>query len=97
MLSVLITGSTDGIGKQAAFELARRGYKVIIHGRDIGRVNSVVSATKREYSNKNIFIFWHSIITKQEYSQYSQQFLICHAGSTSPFFSIISYFYFYFP
>lgn len=31
---VLITGSTDGIGKQTAFELAQLGYKIIIHGRD---------------------------------------------------------------
>ena len=30
---ILITGSTDGIGKHAALELARGGAQVIVHGR----------------------------------------------------------------
>jgi NAD(P)-dependent dehydrogenase (short-subunit alcohol dehydrogenase family) len=36
--TVLVTGSTDGIGKQTALELARMGAHVLIHGRDAGRV-----------------------------------------------------------
>ncbi len=30
---VLITGSTDGIGKQSAIDLAKKGYYVLVHGR----------------------------------------------------------------
>ncbi len=33
----LVTGSTDGIGKQTALELAKRGFHVIIHGRNEGK------------------------------------------------------------
>jgi NAD(P)-dependent dehydrogenase (short-subunit alcohol dehydrogenase family) len=36
--TVLVTGSTDGIGKQTALELARMGAHVLIHGRDPSRV-----------------------------------------------------------
>ena len=35
---VLVTGATDGIGKETALELARLGARVIIHGRSAPRV-----------------------------------------------------------
>jgi len=31
---ILVTGSTDGIGRQTAIELARMGHRVIVHGRN---------------------------------------------------------------
>lgn len=38
---ILVTGSTDGIGRQTALELARRGFGVILHGRSLARVQQV--------------------------------------------------------
>ncbi len=35
--TVLVTGATDGIGKETARELARQGARVLLHGRDAGR------------------------------------------------------------
>ena len=32
--TILITGSTDGIGKQTALQLAQMGATVLVHGRN---------------------------------------------------------------
>jgi NAD(P)-dependent dehydrogenase (short-subunit alcohol dehydrogenase family) len=44
---ILITGSTDGIGKQTALELARLGHHVIIHGRDPERGRRTVEEIQK--------------------------------------------------
>lgn len=33
-LTVLVTGSTDGIGRRTAHDLAGRGASVVLHGRN---------------------------------------------------------------
>lgn len=38
--TVLVTGATDGIGKETAAVLAGRGARVIVHGKDPGRCES---------------------------------------------------------
>jgi NAD(P)-dependent dehydrogenase (short-subunit alcohol dehydrogenase family) len=43
--SVLVTGSTDGLGRALAAELARRGATVIVHGRDRGKVRAAAAET----------------------------------------------------
>ena len=44
--TILVTGSTDGIGKQTALELLKRGAKVLIHGKDLKKLEK----TKKEFS-----------------------------------------------
>ncbi|MBA3263022.1 MAG: SDR family oxidoreductase [Thermoleophilaceae bacterium] len=39
--TILVTGSTDGLGRQAAEELVGRGAKVLVHGRDPDKVERV--------------------------------------------------------
>jgi len=46
MKTILITGSTDGIGKAAARYYAENGYEVIVHGKNNERVQSVLSELK---------------------------------------------------
>jgi NAD(P)-dependent dehydrogenase (short-subunit alcohol dehydrogenase family) len=41
---VLVTGATDGIGKETAIELARRGARVLVHGRNGDRAKETVAA-----------------------------------------------------
>lgn len=43
MKTILITGSTDGIGKLAAMQLAKAGHEVLIHGRNSNKLQQVLS------------------------------------------------------
>ena len=51
----LITGSTDGIGKKAAELLALKGFVVVVHGRDKGRVVQTVDSLKELSKNPEIY------------------------------------------
>ena len=51
---VLITGSTDGIGKHAALELVNLGYHVIIHGRNQKSAEQTMEQIKKETKKNNI-------------------------------------------
>lgn len=45
--TILITGSTDGIGRQTALELAKSSENhVIIHGRNEGRCQAAIQHIK---------------------------------------------------
>lgn len=43
MKTILVTGSTDGIGKATAIALARLGHRVIVHGRNQPRLQAAVA------------------------------------------------------
>jgi NAD(P)-dependent dehydrogenase (short-subunit alcohol dehydrogenase family) len=45
--TVLITGSTDGVGRHVASELAREGAQVLIHGRDASRAKTLIDEVAR--------------------------------------------------
>lgn len=38
MKTIMITGSTDGIGKMAVLHFAEAGYEVIFHGRNPAKI-----------------------------------------------------------
>jgi NAD(P)-dependent dehydrogenase (short-subunit alcohol dehydrogenase family) len=45
--TVFITGSTDGVGRYVALELAKQGANLLIHGRDPARGKAVVDEISR--------------------------------------------------
>ena len=52
--TALITGSTDGIGKQTALELANRFSNIIIHGKNKEKIEKTVKFIRDNTSNENI-------------------------------------------
>jgi len=52
--TILLTGATDGIGKQTAKELASSNYYVIIHGRTDDRVKTTIDEIKNETGNEDV-------------------------------------------
>ncbi len=54
MKSVLVTGATDGIGKQTALEMAQKNYQVIVHGRDRLRIDTAVEEIRDKSGNGEI-------------------------------------------
>ncbi|MBL8956912.1 MAG: SDR family oxidoreductase [Myxococcaceae bacterium] len=51
---ILITGSTAGIGRRAAYELAKQGAHVIVQGRDPAKTERVTNELKRETGSEKI-------------------------------------------
>jgi NAD(P)-dependent dehydrogenase (short-subunit alcohol dehydrogenase family) len=41
--TILVTGATDGLGKELARELARRGATVLVHGRSQERIDATIA------------------------------------------------------
>lgn len=52
--TILITGSTDGIGKITAKNLAKQGHTIIVHGRDRKKAETVCEEIKSATGNLKI-------------------------------------------
>jgi NAD(P)-dependent dehydrogenase (short-subunit alcohol dehydrogenase family) len=53
--TILITGSTDGVGRHVALELATVGATVLIHGRNRERAESLLGEIRRRGNNAAAF------------------------------------------
>ncbi len=55
--TILVTGATDGIGRQTALDLARMGARVLIHGRSKEKGIRVMDELNRETCNEKLALY----------------------------------------
>lgn len=55
--TILITGSTDGIGKLAAIRLAQEGHTLLLHGRNSEKLNQTISELRETTGNDGLQAF----------------------------------------
>jgi retinol dehydrogenase-14 len=55
--TTLVTGATSGIGLEASVELARRGARVLMVGRDRGRTDAAVADVTARSGSKTVLAF----------------------------------------
>ena len=65
--TVLITGSTDGIGLTTAKNMALKGYHVILHGRDETRISRARDAVRAFFHDHNRD--WHKKRKEQDHPE----------------------------
>lgn len=54
MKTILITGSTDGIGNLTAIKLAKDGHHIIVHGRNADKLKDTISEIKAKATNEKV-------------------------------------------
>jgi short-subunit dehydrogenase len=52
--TILITGATDGIGRQTALDLAATGANLIVHGRSVEKLERLVEELGRVHGHGEI-------------------------------------------
>jgi NAD(P)-dependent dehydrogenase (short-subunit alcohol dehydrogenase family) len=77
--TVLVTGSTDGVGRYVAAKLAAGGAKVLIHGRDKARGQALVDEIRRHGKGEAIF-YQADLSSLAETRQLAEAVLADHKG-----------------
>lgn len=70
---VLITGATDGIGKQTAYELADKNATVILHGRNKGRLLKTQEEISHLTNNNNIRIVTSNLSSLKQVRLFAEE------------------------
>ncbi len=64
--TILITGSTDGLGKETAKALAGKGARVLLHGRNARRAEAAVREIKEETGNEKLSYYLADLSSLEE-------------------------------
>lgn len=71
---ILITGSTDGIGKITATALAAQGHTVIIHGRNKIKAEKVCEEIKKQTGNNKVAYIIADLLSLADIKQMIEEF-----------------------
>ncbi|HWQ20411.1 MAG TPA: SDR family oxidoreductase [Methanotrichaceae archaeon] len=76
--TVLVTGSTDGIGKETALVLARMGANVLIHGRDEEKGRKVMEEIRHKSGNGQIELYIADLSSQRQVRKLAKEVLGSH-------------------
>ena len=71
---ILVTGSTDGIGKMTAKALAKQGHTVIIHGRNRTKAENLCEEIKSETGNLNVDYVIADLLSLSDVKRMAEEF-----------------------
>jgi NAD(P)-dependent dehydrogenase (short-subunit alcohol dehydrogenase family) len=78
--TILVTGSTDGIGKITALLLAKQGAHVLIHGRNAEKLDKVGKELKDASGNQKIDGFIADLSSLAQVRRLAEEVMAKHAG-----------------
>lgn len=71
---IFTTGSTDGIGKQTAFELAKSDSKIVIHGRNEEKCKNTIREIRKGIPDANLEYLVADLSSMKEVKNLAEQF-----------------------
>lgn len=76
--TVLITGATDGVGKQTALKLAKEGYHIVMMVRSKARAEQTIAEIKQESGNKKIEYILVDLTSQAQVRKAATEFLAAY-------------------